>query len=156
MNLPLKVFFRVCIHLFSGGVLIATAGLSYYSISAFEDDSSQPDAPASLLAWCMFTPTFLIMSYLANHHMITDPLLPAAIRIFFLLLELIMMLIVIGVSSDNPVFACHITECTYAKLPPPEYTDQISSTWNPESIEATLALFYFFFGYFFFMNLVKY
>jgi predicted ferric reductase len=86
------------------------------------------------------------MSYLANHHMITDPLLPAAIRIFFLLLELIMMLIVIGVSSDNPVFACHITECTYAKLPTPEYLDQVSSTWNPESIEATLALFYFFFG----------
>ena len=141
-----KIATRAIIHSFSGVILLALALMSYYSIAAFIDDSEQPDAPASLLAWCIFTPVFLIYAYLGNQNMLTDPMLPSLLKIVFLLLEVILLLVVIAESLKDPLFACHITECTYTVLPRPEYTDEVTSTWHPESGEAVLALFYFSLG----------
>lgn len=139
-----KIAWRAVIHLISGGVLVVTMGLSYYSITAFVDDSSQADAPASLLAWCMFTPTWLIMGWLANQHMLTDSILPSPFKIFFLLLELAIALAVIIVTSRNPVFECGITSCTYDNMPAPKYEDEVNSSWHAQSAEGALSLFYFF------------
>ena len=97
------IAWRVAIHMFSGGILLVTMGLSYYSITPFVSDSSQTDAPASLLGWCMFTPTFLIMGYLANMQILTDPMLPSPIKIFFLIIELALDLTIIGIVGRNPV-----------------------------------------------------
>lgn len=123
--------------------------VSYYSISAFIDDSEQPDAPASLMAWCILTPVFFIFTWLANQYMLTDPMLPSVMKIVFLILELMLVLVVLGESTKDPIFACHITECTYSKLDQPKYEDEITSTWHAQSGEAALALFYFMLSLFF-------
>ena len=73
--------------------------------------------------------------------MLTDPMLPSLVKILFLILELMLVFVVIGESLKDPIFACHIAECTYAKLDPPEYEDEVSSTWHRQSGEAALALF---------------
>ena len=123
--------------------------VSYYSISSFINDSKEKDAPASLMAWCVLTPIFFVYTWLANEHMLTDPMLPSLVKILFLILELMLVFVVIGESLKDPIFACHIAECTYAKLDPPEYEDEVSSTWHRQSGEAALALFYFMLGLFF-------
>ena len=143
-----EIAYRTAIHLFNGGVLVVTMGLSYYSITAFVEDSSQSDAPASLLAWCMLTPTSLIMGYLANQHMLTDFSLPSAIKIFFLCIELALAITVIYLMGLNPLFACGISGCTYDILPEPIYEDQVTSTWHSESAMGALALFYYFYVFF--------
>lgn len=139
-----QIAWRLCIHMISGGTLIVTMGLSYYSITPFVEDSSQPDAPASLLAWCMFTPTWLIMGWLANQHMVTDYILPSALKIFFLLLELAIAIAVTIIMSRNPLFDCGITSCVFDKMAPPKFEDQVTSTWHAQSAEGALSLFYFF------------
>jgi hypothetical protein len=139
---------RLMVHSVAFTILVFGCVATHYCLLPFIERSSQHDAPAALLAWCTFFPATIIFAYQCNHVLLTDHQFPSMGKILFLCGQLLLILVLIGESAKNPLFKCHISECTYDKLPPPEDTDEETGTWNKEEGKAIMDLLYFSFGLF--------
>ena len=140
---PNSAVYRLLIHAASGGLTIGCMAATYLSLQPFINNSQASWAPASMFFHCFLLPGTLAVLYHWNLYMLTDAIMPPLFKLGFLLAELCVDFAIIGMSAQNPVFACGISGCTYDVLPPVTLADQLVQTWDSPSGTAVMALLYF-------------
>jgi len=134
---------RLFVHIACGGAVLGCMAATSFSLQPFIDNSNARWAPASIFFHCFIFPGTLGALYTWNLYMLKDQVMPPSFKLGFLIAEIGADFAIMGVSAQNPVFACGLSGCTYDVLPPVTMADQLVQTWDPPSGTAVMALMYF-------------